>query len=86
MRAETRRRRGAALPAVLGAALLAMLLAGCSPSSPSAHGRGRSGRSAAPTTAPASTSSTATPSSTLPPVSTSGPLQAGTPIAIPFSA
>jgi len=70
---------------VLGAVLLAVLLAGCS-SSPSAHGRGGAGRSAAPTTAPAPTSSTATSSSTLPPVSTSGPLQAAAPIALPFSA
>jgi len=74
-------------PVVAAGAVAVVLLAGCSSgpsSSPSA--RGASGRATSSTGTPPTTASTATPGSTLAPVPTSGPLQAGTPIAIPFSA
>jgi len=67
-------------------ALVALVLASCSsgPSSPPARGASTSSTGAGNTGQ--STSSTATPGSTLAPVATSGPLQAGSPVALPFSA
>ena len=82
---------GGRLQVACPVALLALVLASCgsSPSSPSAGARGHTASS---TTGGSSgntgqaTATTATPGSTLAPVATSGPLQAGSPIALPFSA
>jgi hypothetical protein len=64
-------------------ALLAILLAACSPSpsSPSS-----SAKTTTTTHPHGATSSSTTPTSTAPPVATSGPLQPGAPIALPFAA
>ena len=68
------------------AALAALVAASCgsSPSTPQAGTT--TTHHAGPAAAPSTSTTTATPASTLPPVSTSGPLQAGTAIALPFSA
>ncbi len=70
-------------------ALLALLVASCSsgPSSPPGHATSSTGGASTGTgNTGQSTATTATPGSTLAPVATSGPLQAGSPIALPFSA
>ncbi len=91
VRGDLGRRPQWAFPAALALlAPLALLVASCGsgPSSPQA-GRAQHGTS---TSAPgggsgnAGTTTTVASASTLPPVPTSGPLQAGSPIALPFSA
>jgi hypothetical protein len=93
VRAELGRRRKMTRPAGLLAflaplALGALVLSSCSssPSTPTATGSKSHHTSTTTTGNSGSTATTATPSSTLAPVATSGPLQAGSPIALPFSA
>ena len=88
MRGKTGRRLQSGFPvaAAVMVVFAALVVASCG-SSPSAPPAGTpTTHHTAPAPAPPTSTTTTPPASTLPPVSTSGPLQAGSAIALPFSA
>ncbi len=85
MRVEDRRHLQLGLAAAL-VAPVALLLGACGSGPATPHANTQTSHPSGSVPAAAATTTTATPASTLPALPTTGPLQAGSPIALPFSA